>query len=151
MKKTLWCSLATLGFVGRFYGSGTLATVLTLPLVYALSSVPLVWYGAVLAVTFFVAFKASNEASAYYRKHDPEEVVIDELLGCLITFIGIPVTWYSVVTGCILFRFFDISKCMGIRKCGNVRGAWGVLLDDVVAGVLSNLLLRILFVWSINL
>lgn len=96
-------------------------------------------------ITLLFAFKASSEAITYYRKHDPQEVVIDEVVGTLITFIGIPMSLYSLVGGFLLFRFFDISKCLGIRKFGNLRGAWGVLLDDCVAGILSNLLMQAIF------
>ena len=148
MKKTFSCSLATLGVVGRFYGSGTLATALTLPLVYGLSFLPEIGYWVVIIIVSGIALNVSEKAVHYYQKQDPPEVVIDEVLGCLITFVGIPLSWPSFILGFVLFRFLDISKWFGIRKLGNVRGAWGILLDDVAAGVLSNLVLRLIFVWS---
>ncbi len=145
MKKNFLSSVATLGFVGRFYGSGTLATVVTLPIVYAMKQFSIATYAAFVLLMFFIAFKACAAALRYYEKPDPREIVIDEFLGCLITFCAIPITVYTLIVGFLLFRFFDITKFFGIKQLGKLRGPWGVLLDDVAAGMMSNVLLYIIF------
>ncbi len=146
MKKTFVCSLATLGVVGRFYGSGTLATLLTLPLVYAVAQLPLSLYLFFVLIMLVLATKACDAALNYYAKPDPGEIVIDEVVGCLVTFIAIPITLHSLVAGFLLFRFFDISKWLGIKMFSQLRGSWGVVMDDVAAGVISNVVLYLLFV-----
>lgn len=144
MKKSVLCSVATLGGVGRFYGSGTLASLLTLPVVVALSYVSLAWYVLFTVFVFFLSLKASAQASAYYGKQDPPEVVIDEVVGCLVTFLAIPYAPQWLILGFVLFRFFDITKWCGVNFFSKLRGAPGVVLDDVAAGILSNVILQIL-------
>lgn len=149
MTKSLLCSFSTLGGIGRLYGSGTIATLLTLPLVYVLSHVPVSWYGAVIALLIIIGLKASASGIVYYENQDPAEVVIDEVVGCLITFIALPINWFSLITGFFLFRFFDITKYFGVRRLGTIRGAWGILLDDIAAGILANSVVHLLLKYVI--
>ena len=78
-----------------------------------------------------------------FRSKDSYRVVIDEVAGMGITLFAIPDTWQYVGIGLVLFRFFDIAKPLFIRKMEKLRGGWGVMLDDVLAGVYANLLLQI--------
>ncbi len=75
---------------------------------------------------------------------DSSRVVIDELAGMYISLLFIPVTIKWIVIGLILFRFFDIVKPMYIRKAEALPGGWGVMTDDVLAGVYSNLVLQVI-------
>ena len=74
---------------------------------------------------------------------DPKQVVIDEMIGVWIAIIGLPLTVPNLIIGFILFRFFDIAKPLGIRQLEKIKGGWGVMLDDVLAGVYANILLQI--------
>jgi len=56
-------------------------------------------------------------------------------------------SWQSMLLGFLLFRFFDIFKPLGIKKCEQLNGQWGIMLDDVVAGIVSNVLLRLLLAY----
>ncbi|MBT8231749.1 MAG: phosphatidylglycerophosphatase A [Saprospiraceae bacterium] len=76
---------------------------------------------------------------------DPSKVVVDEFVGILVTMILIPVTHTNLWLGFILFRFFDILKPLGIRWVDkNLKDAWGVMLDDVLAGVYACISLHAL-------
>ncbi|MHC2991839.1 phosphatidylglycerophosphatase, partial [Pontibacter sp. HJ8] len=59
------------------------------------------------------------------------------------------VTGSTLLAGLVLFRFFDISKPLFIRRLEKVRGGWGVMLDDVVAGVYANIILQLLLYFKI--
>lgn len=74
---------------------------------------------------------------------DSYRIVIDEVAGMCLTLCGIPDRWPLVLTGLLLFRFFDIAKPLYIRRMEEIGGGWGVMLDDVLAGVYANLLLQI--------
>ncbi len=76
--------------------------------------------------------------------NDPKQVVIDEMVGVWIAVLGFPVTAFHLIAGFILFRFFDIAKPLGIRKLEALPGGWGVMLDDVMAGVYANIVLQII-------
>jgi phosphatidylglycerophosphatase A len=75
---------------------------------------------------------------------DPKQIVIDEMVGVWIAILGLPLTVPNLIIGFILFRFFDIAKPLGIRQLEKIKGGWGVMLDDVLAGVYANVVLQIL-------
>ena len=77
--------------------------------------------------------------------HDSNKVVVDEMVGMCISLLLLPVRWQYGVAAFILFRFFDIVKPLYIRKAESLRGGWGVMADDVLAGVYTNLLLQVVF------
>lgn len=97
-------------------------------------------------------------AIAATGKDDPGEVVADELAGQAITFLAIPFFIPVILTpgqiciitsaGFLLFRFFDIAKLWPIRKLEKLPKGWGILADDLLAGVFAAIvLLIIIFLW----
>jgi phosphatidylglycerophosphatase A len=75
---------------------------------------------------------------------DNFRIVIDEVVGMLCTLLFVPLRWPFILTGLVLFRFFDIAKPLYIRNMEDLKGGWGVMMDDVLAGLYSNLLLQVL-------
>ena len=71
------------------------------------------------------------------------KVVIDEMIGVWIALLGFALTPFNLIAAFILFRFFDIAKPLGIRQLENIKGGWGVMLDDVLAGVYANVVLQL--------
>lgn len=100
---------------------------------------PLVW---VVIVTFFIGVYCTDQLEPAWGK-DPSKIVIDEAIGIWISILFIPVSIYYLLAGFVLFRIFDIWKPLGIRKLENIKGGWGVMLDDVLAGVYANVVLQV--------
>jgi phosphatidylglycerophosphatase A len=75
---------------------------------------------------------------------DSAKVVIDEVAGMCLTLLFIPVKWQYMLIGLVLFRFFDIAKPLYIRQMEKLNGGWGVMLDDVLAGIYSNIVLQLI-------
>ena len=73
---------------------------------------------------------------------DPGPIVIDEVMGMLITLFMIPVGWGGLLLGFFFFRVFDVVKPFPARRLERLHGGWGVMSDDAMAAVYSNLLLR---------
>lgn len=73
---------------------------------------------------------------------DPKEVVIDELAGMWIALLWLPHAINLTVAALILFRIFDIAKPFGIRSFEKLKGGWGIMLDDIAAGIVSALILH---------
>lgn len=144
MIKRILLSCATLGPLGYAPCSGTVASSFTLFIAYACSSLSFGLYEQCILLTalMFISLHLSSYALNYFNSEDPSQVVIDEALGSLVTFVGIPFRMESIILGFLLFRFFDISKCLGIKKIESLKNGWGIILDDVAAGVLSNVILR---------
>jgi phosphatidylglycerophosphatase A len=130
----------TCGFVGYIPGApGTYASILGCVILYVLpfdslfSSVVLVFVVAVISVI--------SVNNLMYDGDDPSYIVIDELAGMFAAMAGHKVTLLSLIIGFILFRFFDIIKPYPIRQLERLRGGYGVVADDIVAGVFANFLL----------
>lgn len=89
------------------------------------------------ALGIFAVNKLENEWG-----HDSPRFTIDEIVGMWISVLFLPFTLQNIFIGFILFRFFDILKPFGIRSLEKVHGGWGVMLDDMLAGVYANIILR---------
>jgi phosphatidylglycerophosphatase A len=117
---------------------GTAGTLMTVPLVYILQQQTLFIY---LLVTMFVLVTGSwvcGYAAKQLQVHDHSAIVYDEVAGFLITMIMIPAGWYWMLAGFVLFRFFDAVKPWPISWFDeNIHGGFGIMLDDVIAGVIS--------------
>ncbi len=149
MIKKILLSCATLGPLGYAPCSGTVASTFTLLLAYTLSPLSFTLFEQCLLLTVFLGLSLMLSAYALsnFKSEDPSQVVIDEALGSLVTFVGIPFHGQSIILGFLLFRFFDISKCFGIKKIEALKNGWGVILDDVAAGLVSNVILRCILLY----
>ncbi len=98
-----------------------------------------------LSAFFLVGVYLSSHGEKEWRQKDPGKIVIDEVFSIFITFLFIPVyPVMLVVIGFILNRIFDIFKPFPTRLLEKAPGGWGVMLDDLMAGIYSNLALRLL-------
>ena len=127
---------------------GTFGTMVAIPFVVLLAQisnglVPLV------ALVFIVAgLYICRDAGKYFGVHDHSSIVWDEIVGYMITLSFVPVNLETIIIGFILFRFFDIVKPWPISWVDRrVPGAWGVMLDDVAAGLVANAGLQ-LWLWQ---
>jgi len=96
-----------------------------------------------LAVLFFAGVWASDKFARESGVKDPQSVVIDEVLGMGVGLLFLPKTLLFYAAAFILFRMFDIKKPWIIRKLEHQPGGWGIMLDDLAAGVLANLILQL--------
>ena len=144
-----------LGFLGFGFGSGlvpvapgTAGTLAAVPLYLLLKDLPLAGYLAVVALLFLAGLPVCAHAARQLGVHDHPAIVWDEIVGYLVTMVAAPPGLVWIVAGFVLFRFFDILKPWPIRWCDRrVQGGFGILLDDLLAGVFSAGLLQISSRW----
>lgn len=98
----------------------------------------------VIAVLFAVGVWAATTAERYFGGIDPGPIVIDEVVGMLITLAFIPVGWTGALAGFVLFRIFDVVKPYPAGRFERMHGGLGVMADDAMAAVYANLSLRLL-------
>ena len=125
---------------------GTAGTLITIPIYYFFSAIPSPIYELTLITFFFLSSWISGQAQNHWGRQDDPRIVIDEMMGFLITMLWVPKAALFVIMGFFLFRFFDIVKPPPIRLIERVKGGFGVVLDDVVAGIYSNIILHLLSV-----
>ena len=94
-------------------------------------------------VVFVVGVWAAGAVERHSGKTDPGIVVIDEVLGMLVTLLFQPVSWPVAVVGFLLFRVFDVLKPYPANKLEHLHGGLGIMADDAMAGVYANIVLRL--------
>ncbi len=99
-------------------------------------------YQALLLVVILAAGIWSATRMETVWEHDSNRIVIDEVAGMMITLAFLPNDVAYIIIGCVLFRFFDIVKPLGIRKAEILPRGLGVMADDVLAGIYAHLILR---------
>jgi len=138
--------LATGGYTGYFpIAPGTFGTLVGVALVWWWQSLPLWTYLLFTIALGAAAVWVSGEAGRYFKKQDSSRIVIDEVVGFLITMIAIPVNLYWLVFGFILFRIFDVIKLPPANYFDSrMKNGLGVVLDDVAAGIYGNIILHLM-------
>lgn len=136
-------NVATLGFIGYLrIAPGTWGTGAGLLFVALLK--PSSSETALLLVVFAcVGTYASHVTEIMLHQRDSKHIVIDEFTGYLITVAFLPLTPVVLITGFLLFRFFDILKPPPVNYMERIAGGLGIMLDDVMAGLYSNLILHL--------
>ena len=119
------------------YAPGTMGTLVAIPLYLLLSQLELVPYLIVVAAGFCIGVLVCDKTSKALGVHDHSGIVWDEFIGYWITMIAIPaVTWQWILTGFLLFRFFDIVKPWPVKLADKrITGGFGIMLDDLLAGL----------------
>lgn len=95
---------------------------------------------------------AANRATLLFKNKDPQQAVVDEIIGQLIVFLFVPfgISWYFIFAGFLLFRLFDIWKPYPIDSLQNLPAGIGVCADDILAGVYAGTCLALLYAVSIS-
>jgi phosphatidylglycerophosphatase A len=141
--------VASFGYVGFFpIAPGTAGSLAALALfaVVRWVGVPAFEVGVILTILVLGIWSANGAERALGRK-DPGQVVIDEVLGMLITLALLPVSLTGVFVGFLLFRVFDVVKPYPTGRLEHLPGGYGIMLDDAMAGVYSYLVLRVCMWW----
>ncbi|MED5525039.1 MAG: phosphatidylglycerophosphatase A [Pseudomonadota bacterium] len=127
---------------------GTFGSLAAIPVFLLLSPLPWLAYLALTLVAIYGGVYICARASRDMGVHDHSAIVWDEVAGMLITLFMVPVTWQWLLTGFLLFRFFDVLKPWPISWCDrHIHGGFGIMIDDVLAGFLAFACLQGLLVW----
>jgi phosphatidylglycerophosphatase A len=142
-------ALATVLGVGYVpFAPGTFGSAAGLLLWWFLPPQPSIQVAAIV-VLFVAGAWSGTLAERHFHKTDPGHVVIDEVMGMLITLLMNPVGWKGACAGFLLFRLFDIVKPYPANRLERLPGGTGVMADDAMAAVYANIALRIC-IWSIR-
>ena len=134
---TVWRFAATFFYLGKLpfapgtWGSlGALLLWLLLPISFSI-------HLSVIVFLFVLGVYSSNKMAKYMDDHDPSEVVIDEAVGMGISLFMLPHSFGLYLLAFVLFRIFDVLKPSFIYRVQDLPGGWGIMLDDVLAGLFT--------------
>ena len=117
---------------------GTMGTLAAVPFYLLMTALPLWLYVTLLIIGFVAGIKICNAATSAIGRHDHGAIVWDEFIGFGITMLAAPAGWTWIAIGFVLFRFFDMVKPWPISWFDRrVHGGFGIMLDDVIAGLFA--------------
>ncbi len=134
-------SVFYLGYVPLMPGTAaSLAAVVP----YLLFGGNLYLYSVILAAVCVAGFLVCGPAEKAFAEKDPSRVVIDEVAGMLLSFWGLQLSPFWIVTGFFMFRAFDMLKPYPANRIEKLHGSLGIMGDDLIAGIYTNIILRLL-------
>jgi len=142
--------IASVAGIGYLKGGGTIAACIyciiwfLFPAGYSSSYLQL----AIISVIIAMGVWSSNSMDTAWGK-DSSRVVIDEVAGMAITLLYIPANFIFLLIGLLLFRFFDIVKPLGIKQMEKLPKGWGVMADDILAGIYSLVVLQLIIFFQL--
>ncbi|ADZ89799.1 phosphatidylglycerophosphatase A [Marinomonas mediterranea] len=123
---------------------GTFGTLAAIPLYLLMQDLSNTVYFAVLVITSIVGIYLCGKTSKDLGVHDHSGIVWDEFVGYWITMWMAPTGWEYIIVGFVLFRFFDVLKPWPISFIDKrVHGGFGIMLDDIIAGIFAFALLQL--------
>ncbi len=146
MNRNIILFFATGAGVGFLPGMpGTYGTAVAVLLYAAVAHLP-AWHFLLFTFTFSLfSIWVAGLAEGIFAQHDSQKIVIDEIAGYLVTLLFIPFAWKYALMAFLVFRFFDMLKPWPIRLIDQKwKGGWGVVGDDLLAGVFANLVMQVL-------
>jgi len=140
--------LSTWFYIGNLPGApGTFASAATV-LMAVIFSPSLFLYIVVTVAVTVLGFMVSGRMEGILGREDPGCIVIDEVAGVMISFFLLPLTPAVVITAFFLFRAFDMFKIYPVNKFEQIGGGAGVMMDDVIAGLYTNIVMQIAVRWA---
>lgn len=143
--------IATGFFSGKIpFAPGTFGTLAAIPFALVFLIIPASFYGVYIVGLILAAIYFADKAEKIIGKKDPGCIVIDEIAGFVVALSIVPVNIYTLAAGFFIFRFFDIIKSAPVRYFeNNFSGGAGIVLDDIMAGILTAAVLKIIYLSSI--
>ncbi|MFC1621232.1 phosphatidylglycerophosphatase A [Candidatus Omnitrophota bacterium] len=142
----VFCKLiATVFYIGYFpVAPGTIGSFAALFLYGAVKNSPQMM-GASIILCIVLGLLTAGRAEKLLGGKDAGEIVIDEFAGMLVALYLLPPTIGYIASAFILFRFFDIVKPYPIKNLEKLNGSMGIMLDDLMAGIYTNLILQVVY------
>ncbi len=135
--------IATFFYLGYLpFGPGTMGSLAGI-LIYVCTKGNRPVYAGVVAILTLLGFLVVEKAQILFKEHDSRKIVIDEVCGMLLCFSFVPFNYINLILGFALFRIFDITKPFPIKKIEALKGGAGIMLDDIMAAVYTNIILHI--------
>ena len=131
-------------------GAGFVGTLWGIPLVLCLPQDATLYLICLLAFWAFAVWVCKKVQFKGYKGHDNPKIVIDEIAGYLSAMAFLPRSWGYLLAAFVLFRTFDTLKPWLVKNFDRMENAFGVVFDDVAAGLMANILIQIFIIFAVR-
>jgi phosphatidylglycerophosphatase A len=150
MKEKIYFLILTFFGIGKIpIGQGTVAALISGILYFSFISGNKFLEISINLFILVISFLSIKKARIFWKDNDPHEVVIDEVAGMFLSFLLLPKSFLVFVSAFLIFRFLDITKIPPIIFFDRMKSPYGILLDDIVGGIMTNIIIRILIEYRI--
>ncbi|MBN1405081.1 MAG: phosphatidylglycerophosphatase A [Candidatus Omnitrophica bacterium] len=125
------------------FAPGTLGSALGLLIFFQVKDF-FVAYLSVCALLVIMGLLVSSEAEKIYAQKDPRRIVIDEIAGMVMVFLGVKTNLWIIILGFIIYRIFDIAKPFPVKESERLKGGLGIMADDLICALYTNIILQVL-------
>jgi len=102
-----------------------------------------IFYAIAIGVLFLIGVWISGKAEKDLRDKDNQLIVLDEIVAFPVVMFVLPYSFLYILAGFVLFRVFDVVKPFRIGKLEKLRGGWGIMVDDLAAAILANVVIQV--------
>ncbi len=139
-------TIATVFGVGYVaFAPGTIGTLFGVLIYLLIKDVPPAVYATIFIIVFVVGTVSSDIVEKTFGEKDPSFVIIDEVSAFLVVMFLVPYSFLALLLGFVIFRMLDITKPPPINYLDRIEGGFGIMVDDVACGLITNIFLQILF------
>ncbi|MCD6223307.1 MAG: phosphatidylglycerophosphatase A [Deltaproteobacteria bacterium] len=139
-------TIATMFGVGYVaFAPGTIGTLFGVLIYLLIKDVSIAVYIIIFIIIFIIGIISSGNVEETFGEKDPSFVVIDEAAAFLVVMFLVPYSFLALLLGFVIFRALDITKPPPINYLERVEGGFGIMIDDIVCGLITNIFLQILF------
>ncbi len=130
--------------------SGTIGSLLGVLIFLQMYNFPSL-YVCVCFLLILLGFLTSGRAEAIYGEKDSRKIVIDEIAGMCIVYLGMQARLWIIVTGFLIYRIFDVMKPPPAKRVEKIKGSAGIMLDDIICAIYANIILQVLTRLPLNI
>ena len=123
------------------FAPGTMGTLVGIPVCVACLPLSLPARFVIVIILSALAIFVSGRAEVIYSTKDDQRIVIDEIVGFQVAMLPVGITGLNICAAFVLFRIFDICKPFPVNRLQNLTGGWGVVIDDVGAGIYAGVIM----------
>lgn len=137
-------NISTLGPLGYFVAPGTWGSLAGLIFGFFLNYYFTKYNFLIVILTSITSLIIINKSYKLFGQNDPQEINLDEFIGMQFALLNLKINFVNYLVSFVIFRFLDITKILGIKYLEKLPGAWAIIIDDIAAGIITNIFVKIL-------
>lgn len=141
-------NISTLGPLGYFVAPGTWGSIVGLICGYFLNYYFTSYNFLIVIISSVISLIIINKSYKEFNSDDPQEINLDEFVGMQFALLSLKLTFLNYLIAFTIFRILDITKILGIKYSERLPGAWAIIVDDILAGIITNIFINLIIYFA---